>query len=440
MKRHALGTLAGLALLLAWPGYALEKIIIDQGYDDQTRIAIVPFTGGVAGDDDIADIIAFDLARSGQFDPLEPENMLSMPSHPEDVLFRDWRTLKIEYVVIGRLWRDGEGGLTAAWHLYDVFNERELIAGNLTAPPAKLRDVAHRIADEVYERITGVPGAFSTRIVYVLATDAGTAQARYRLKLADSDGARARTLFNSDQPLLSASWSPDARRVAYVSFESGRQAIIVQNLVTGARERVAEYRGLNGAPVFSPDGERLALVLSRDGNPEIYVMNLAGDRSLRRITRYPGAIDTEPSWSPDGESLIFTSDRGGRPQIYRIELANSMIERLTFQGDYNARARLLPEGRHLIYVHRRRGTYHIAWQDLERDDVRVLTETSLDESPSIAPNGMMLIYATQNAGRGILAVVSIDGRVKYWLPSDEGDVREPAWSPYIDALSPSSGL
>jgi len=440
LKRRTLGALAGLAVLLASPVCALEKIIIDQGYDDQTRIAIVPFTGGVAGDDDIADIIAFDLARSGQFDPLEPENMLSMPSHPEDVLFRDWRTLKMEYVVIGRLWRNDQGDLTAAWHLYDVFNERELIAGNLTAPPAKLRDVAHRIADEVYERITGVPGAFSTRIVYVLATDAGTAQARYRLKLADSDGARARTLFNSDQPLLSASWSPDARRVAYVSFESGRPAIIVQDVVTGARERVAEYRGLNGAPVFSPDGQRLALVLSRDGNPEIYVMDLAGDRSLRRITRYPGAIDTEPSWSPDGESLIFTSDRGGRPQIYRIELANSMIERLTFQGDYNARARLLPEGRHLIYVHRRRGTYHIAWQDLERDDVRVLTETSLDESPSIAPNGMMLIYATQNAGRGILAVVSIDGRVKYWLPSDEGDVREPAWSPYIDALSPSSGL
>ncbi len=430
--------LTALAALLAWPAHALEKIIIDQGYDNQTRIAVVPFDGGLVGDDDIADIISFDLARSGQFDALPAENMLSLPAHPEDVLFRDWRVLGIEYVVIGRLWRDVQGELAVAWHLFDVFNERELMAGNLAAPPAKARDIAHRIADDVYERITGVPGAFSTRIIYVLATDAGTAQARYLLKIADSDGARARTLFNSDQPLLSASWSPDARRVAYVSFESGRQAIVIQDLASGARQRVAEYRGLNGAPVFSPDGQRLALVLSRDGNPEIYVMDLTGDRALRRVTRYPGAIDTEPSWSADGRSLIFTSDRGGRPQIYRIELANSMIERLTFQGDYNARARLLPDGQHLIYVHRRRGTYHIAWQDLERNDVRVLTETSLDESPSIAPNGMMLIYATQNAGRGILAAVSIDGRVKYKLPSDEGDVREPAWSPYIDALSPDS--
>lgn len=436
---HRLGALAAMAALLAWPGQALEKIIIDQGYDDPTRIAVVPFEGGVIGDDDIADIIAFDLARSGQFDALPAENMLSLPTHPEDVLFRDWRVLGIEYVVIGRAWRDAAGELATAWHLFDVFNERELMAEHLAAPPAKLRDIAHRIADDIYERITGVPGAFSTRIVYVLATDAGTARARYLLKVADSDGARARTLFDSDEPILSASWAPDARRVAYVSFETGRQAIVIQDIVTGARERVAEHRGLNGAPVFSPDGQRLALVLSRDGNPEIYVMELTGERALRRVTRYPGAIDTEPSWSPDGESLIFTSDRGGRPQIYRVELKNSMIERLTFQGDYNARARLLPDGRHLIYVHRRRGTYHIAWQDLERDDVRVLTETSLDESPSIAPNGMMLIYATQNAGRGILAAVSIDGRVKYWLPSDEGDVREPAWSPYIDALSPSSG-
>lgn len=431
--------LATTASLLAFSATALEKIIIDRGYDEQTRIAIAPFDTAAGADAGIAGIVSFDLARSGQFDALPPEQMLSMPSHPEDVVFRDWRIQGVEYIVIGRQWRTAAGELAVAWHLFDVFNERELMAESLQAPPERLRDVAHRIADDIYERITGVPGAFSTRIIYVLATDAGTARARYLLKIADSDGVRARTLFNSAQPILSASWSPDAQRVAYVSFESGRQAVVIQNLATGERERVAEYKGLNGAPVFSPDGKRLALVLSRDGNPEIYVMALEGNRALRRVTRYPGAIDTEPSWTPDGAGLIFTSDRGGRPQIYRMELANSMIERLTFQGDYNARARLLPDGRHLIYVHRRAGTYHIAWQDLERDDVRVLTETSLDESPSIAPNGMMLIYATQDAGRGILAVVSIDGRVKYRLPSDEGDVREPAWSPYIDALSPSSG-
>jgi TolB protein len=226
--------------------------------------------------------------------------------------------------------------------------------------------------------------------------------------------------------------------VAYVSFESNRPAIVIQDIETGSRTRVAEYRGLNSAPVFSPDGNRLALVLSRDGNAEIYVKDLLTG-ALRRITRYPSAIDTEPSWTPDGTGLIFTSDRGGRPQIYRMDLTNSMVERLTFEGDYNARARLLPDGENLIYVHRRGRTYHIAWQNLVRDDgVRVLTTTSLDESPSIAPNGTMLIYATQVGGRGILAVVSIDGRVKYRLPAAEGDVREPAWSPYLDAFSPGT--
>ena len=427
------------ALTLASPALgAGEKIIIDQGYDNQTRIAVVPFESTGPDDAGIAPIVSFDLARSGQFDPLPTENMLSLPTRPEQVFFRDWRVLGIEYVVIGRVWEVGNGQLATVYHLLDVFNERELLTGRLAAPADKRRDIAHRISDDVFEQITGIPGAFSTRIIYVLALDAGTSYARYRLELADSDGERARTLFDSTEPLLSASWSPDARRVAYVSFESGRQAIVIQDIASGARSRVAEYKGLNGAPVFSPDGNRLALVLSRDGNPEIYIKDLVSG-ALRRITRYPSAIDTEPSWTPDGNGLIFTSDRGGHPQIYQMDLTNSMVERLTFQGDYNARARLLPDGTHLIYVHRRNGTYHIAWQDLERDDVRVLTETSLDESPSIAPNGTMLIYATQDRGRGILAVVSIDGRVRYRLPSAEGDVREPAWSPYIDALSPSNG-
>ena len=233
---------------------------------------------------------------------------------------------------------------------------------------------------------------------------------------------------------MSVSWAPDGRSVAYVSFETGRPAIVIQNVVTGARKLLPQYPGINSAPAFSPDGRRLAMVLSRDGNPEIYVTNLA-DNTLRRVTRHH-AIDTEPSWTADGRSLIFTSDRGGKPQIYQLRLATNQLERLTWLGDYNARARLLPDGKHLVYVHRRKsgGFFHIAWQDLERDDVRVLTQTSLDESPSLAPNGTMLIYATQDRGRGILAVVSIDGRVKYRLPSSSGDVREPAWSPFIDSL------
>ncbi len=426
------------ASLIAARVFALETIIINQGYDNPTKIAVVPFETLDSTDAGIADVVSFDLARSGQFDPLPRENMLSFPARIEDVFFRDWRILGIEYVVVGRLRSQPNGDFSVAYHLLDVFNERELTTRRIDAQPPQLRDVAHSIADDVYEHITGIPGAFSTKILYVLAKNAGTSYATYELKLADSDGARARTLFESDEPLLSSSWAPDGRRVAYVSFEGRRPAIIIQDIVTGARSRVAEYRGLNSAPVFSPDGNRLALVLSRDGNAEIYVKDLLTDE-LRRITRYPSAIDTEPSWTADGTGLIFTSDRGGRPQIYRIDLTNSMVERLTFEGDYNARARLLPDGKNLVYVHRRKGTYHIAWQNLERDEgIRVLTATPLDESPSIAPNGTMLIYATQVGGRGILAVVSIDGRVKYRLPSAEGDVREPAWSPYMDAFSPGT--
>lgn len=426
------------ASVITSPASALDTIIIDQGYDDPTRIAVVPFDTLDSTDAGIAEIVSFDLARSGQFDPLPRENMLSYPARAEDVFFRDWRILGIEYVVIGRLRKQPNGDLSVAYHLLDVFNERELTTRRIAARASELRDIAHSISDDVYEHITGIRGAFSTKLLYVLAKNAGTSYATYELKLADSDGARARTLFESTEPLLSSSWAPDGKRVAYVSFETGRPAIMIQDVATGSRSPVAEYRGLNSAPVFSPDGNRLALVLSRDGNAEIYVKDLVSGE-LRRITRYPSAIDTEPTWTRDGTGLIFTSDRGGRPQIYRMDLTNSMVERLTFEGDYNARPRLLPDGENLVYVHRRGSTYHIAWQNLVRDDgVRVLTATPLDESPSIAPNGRMLIYATQVGGRGILAVVSIDGRVKYRLPSAEGDVREPAWSPYMDTFSPGT--
>ncbi len=413
---------------------SLDTIIIDAGYDKQTKIAVVPFSQGpeLAHLAPLSDIIDYDLARSGQFAPSDDENMLSYPTTRKEVFFRDWRILGVEYLVIGRTSLDLLGNLKVDYHLFDVFNEREMIVDAVNTNVERWRDAAHHISDAVYEAVTGIPGAFSTRILYVLAQNAGSPDATYRLEMADVDGERARTLFESDEPLMSASWAPDGQRVAYVSFETGRPAIVLQDVRSGARELLTQFSGINGSPVFSPDGERLAMVLSRDGNPEIYVMNLA-DRSLRRLTRNH-TIDTEPSWSEDGQSVLYTSDRGGKPQIYRQELSTNFVERLTFQGSYNTRARLLPGGQHLVFVHRRNGVDHIAWQDLERDDLRVLTRTSLDESPSLAPNGTMLIYATQDQGRGILAVVSIDGRVKYRLPSSTGDVREPAWSPFINTL------
>ena len=433
----------GVALALATaPARGLE-IVINQGWDSPTRIAVVPFGGpplrdrpGPVATIEIADVVSFDLIRSGQFDALQSGDMLSLPSTPEEVLFRDWRILEMDYVAIGRAWEAEAGQVSILYYLYDVAAEREILRGQWTVPQAQIRDVAHRISDEIYEAVTGIRGAFSTKILYVLVENAGTPAAIYSLTMADADGARDRVLYRSMEPILSPSWAPGLDRVAYVSFEKGRSTVVVQNVHNSdQRSHVSEYRGINGAPVFSPDGEQLAMSLSRDGNSEIYIKNLAtGD--LRRITRSPAAIDTEPVWSPDGGSLIFTSDRGGRPQIYRKDLATALEERLTFEGSYNARARLLPDGRHLVYVHRAEGlsTFHIAWQDLERGTVRVLTETALDESPSLAPNGTMMMYATREQGQGILAVVSIDGRVKYILPSARGDVREPAWSPYVDVL------
>ena len=434
MRSLAIGLLGLAASSVTIAAESLDTIIIDTGYDKQTRIAIVPFRQGpeFSSHQQMADIVGFDLARSGQFAPMQMENMLSIPTTPEQVFFRDWRILGVEYLVIGRTRVDIDGGLEVAYELFDVFNERQMVDDIKTALRNQWRDVAHRISDEVFEAITGIKGAFSTRILYVLAKNVGSPNARFSLEVADVDGERTKTLFSSDEPIMSASWSPDARGVAYVSFEGGRPAIVLQDVASGERERLAPFRGINSSPIYSPDGQQLAMVLSRDGNPEIYVMDMAS-RRLRRITRHH-AIDTEPSWTHDGKTLIFTSDRGGRPQIYQIDLATNRIERLTFEGDYNARARLLPDGKHLVFVHRRQGVFHIAWQDLERDDLRVLTSTSLDESPSLAPNGTMLIYATQDRGRGILAVVSMDGRVKYRLPSSSGDVREPAWSPYIDVF------
>ena len=435
---------AALAALLTCcaPCAGALEIVVTQGWDSPTKIAVVPFGGSSLPGVDLAAVVSADLLRSGQFAALPSDDMLSLPTSRDEVFFRDWRLLGMDYLVVGRVWatagdeRDiaARTPLALVYHLFDVAAERALATARFAFNPSLARDAAHRISDAVYEAVTGVPGAFSTKILYVLQQAPGTRQTTYRLMLADADGHREREVFRSADAILSPAWSPDAERVAYVSFETGRSTIVVQKLTTAERQRVAEYPGINGAPTFSPDGTRLAMSLSRDGNPEIYVKDLVTGE-LRRVTRRPNAIDTEPVWSPDGESLIFTSDRGGKAQIYRKDLKTSFVERLTFEGDYNARARMLPDGRHLVYVHRREGLYRIAWQDLEGDTLRVLTaleqETALDESPTLAPNGMMMIYATRNAGRGVLAAVSIDGRAKYFLPSQAGDVREPAWSPFL---------
>nr|WP_221197277.1 Tol-Pal system beta propeller repeat protein TolB [Simiduia aestuariiviva] len=406
-------------------------IEITQGVDNPTIIGIVPFGwSGTRGlPEDIPEIVRADLTLSGQFRSVPVKDMLAFPRAEAEVIYRDWRILGTEFLVTGDI-QEVAGRFTVTFELFDILGQRKVFRKTVAGSESQLRDLAHFISDEVYEKITGIRGAFSTQVLYVEAFQQSLPTDRFRLMLADADGARPRLLLESKHPLMSPTWSADGKRVAYVSFETGRAAIFVQELATARREQVTNFKGLNGAPAFSPDGERLALVLSKDGNPELYTLHL-GTRQLSRVTQH-FAIDTEPSWTPDGKALVFTSNRGGKPQIYKVTLATGIVERLTFAGDYNARARVSPDGKSLVMVHRSNGVFHIATQDIQSGDLRVLTETYLDESPSIAPNGAMLMYATRFQGKGILAAVSLDAGVKFRLPSKQGDVREPAWSPFFD--------
>ena len=410
------------------PVLADLQIEVTKGVDNAVRVAVVPFDWRGAGTlpESISDIIEADLVLSGRFDSLPTSQMLSLPHETSEIFNRDWRLLNVEYLLIGHVSPVGDR-YRLTYTLYNVFKQSVELRQTIEGSVSELRDMAHYASDSVFKILTGIDGAFSTQIMYVTALGPINNR-RFRLNIADADGHRVETMLESREPILSASWSRDGRYIAYVSFEVDRRpAIFLRDVVNGTRQQLTNFPGLNGAPAFSPDGKQLAMVLSKDGNPDIYVLTIA-DRRLRRVTRHYG-IDTEPSWSPDGKGIIFTSNRGGQPQIYQIQLDDLSIERLTFEGDYNAKASVLPDGSGIVMVHRRNGIFHIAMLDLARGRLRVLTETSLDESPSIAPNGSMLIYATQVGGEGILAAVSIDGGVKFNLPSSEGDVREPAWSP-----------
>jgi TolB protein len=360
---------------------------------------------------------------------MKRENLLCTPRSKEQVFFRDWRISGSDYLVIGRLIPAPNGQITATVELYDVLKEKQVWSETVNGNSGNLRDVAHYIADQIFQQITGIKGAFSTRVVYVTAEMLGKNKYRYRLQMADSDGARPRTILESKEPILSPTWSKDGSKLAYVSFESTRPSIYVQHLATGQRQRIQSFKGLNGAPAWSPKGDKLALVLSKDGNPEVYVLTLATGQ-LDRMTRHYG-IDTEPTWSPDGESILFTSDRGGKPQIYSLHLPTRDLKRLTFEGKYNSRGRLTQDGRFLTMVHQDSSGFHIAVQDLKTGRLDILTSTGLDESPTIAPNGSIILYATKKGGRGVLAGVSLDGRVRFTMPNTRGDVREPAWSPYL---------
>ena len=424
--------LLGLAMLVG-SVQAADPLVISTGTDRATPIAVVPFgwQGGTVLPEDMAEIVGNDLRNSGVFEPIPRQNMISLPSQASEIIYRDWKALGAQYVLVGSVVPSG-GRLQVQFALFNVATEQQVLTGSVGGTPDQLRDMAHHIADLSFEKLTGVKGAFSTRMLYVTAERFSVNNTRYTLQRSDYDGARAVTLLQSREPILSPSFAPDGRRIAYVSFEQKRPRIFVQHIDTGRREQITNFDGLNGAPAWSPDGGRLAFVLSRDGNPEIYVMDM-GSRQIRRVTNQ-GAIDTEPFWGKDGNTLYFTSDRSGKPQIYKTNINSGAVERVTFVGNYNANPKLSADEKTLVMIHRQDGftVFKVAAQDLQRGNLRILSDTSLDESPTVAPNGTMLIYATRQQGRGVLMLASTNGRVRLPLPTAQGEVREPSWSPYLN--------
>ncbi len=431
--------LALIFLLFSSNALAELNIQITQGVDNPIQIAVVPFAWEGTGvlSEDIAQVVANDLQQVGEFLPLSRANMLSVPKQESEVYFRDWRILNQDYLLVGKINRSpGSQLVQVQYEFFDVRRELKLSGEILTGSVTQLRDIAHEISNVVYEQVAGIPGAFTTEIIYVVAEFISPELTNFRLEKSDYDGYRAQVLLETREPIMSPSWSPDGTEVAYVSFETDLPRIYIQTIATGQRRQITNFPNINSSPVWSPDGTKLAMVLSKDGSPDIYVKDLITNEPPVRITNHP-AIETEPSWSPDGRSIVFMSDRTGQPQIYQIELgANSYgVERLTYDCFYCAKGKFLPDGVNLVHVRRetrQSRTYSIAILNIETLRVLTLTNTSLDESPSLAPNGSMIIYATKYNGRGVLDAVSIDGRVKFRLPSSQGDVREPSWSPFFN--------
>ncbi len=432
--QHAMSRALFLFLLVIANLAGAQTLSIDiaNGNPSARPIAVVPFAyegGGLPLDTDLAEVISGDLNRSGQFKALGRSDIIEYPLRGSDVKYPTWRLLKQDHLVIGRVLDVDQGVLRIEFELHDIATGQRLLGLALSSRRGDLRGAGHQIADFVYEKITGVRGAFWTRMAYVTSTGVGR-NTQYALMVADSDGFNPQVVVRSQEPLMSPAWSPDSKKLAYVSFERGSSTVYVQELTTGNRQVLASFRGINGAPAFSPDGSRLAMTLSQSGNPEVYVMNLA-DRSLTQVTRHY-AIDTEPVWTADGSRILFTSDRAGKPQIYSVAASGGEATRISFQGEYNARATLYAGDQKIAMAQGSGNVYRIALLDRSRGgaEVTLLSPGNLDESPSFAPNGSMLLYAAREGQRGVLYAVSADGRVRQRLVLADGDVREPAWSPF----------
>ena len=418
-------TLVAAFLFIAAPARAQLTIEIIGGGANQIPVAVLPFAGEAALPQSITEIVEQDLTRSGRFRTLFVGGISPLPTEVSQVSFADWKSRLADALVIGQAHRLPDGRFEVRFRLLDVPKQVQIggIAYTLTASQVRL--TAHKVADFIYEKLTGERGVFSTRIAYVVKQ--GT---RYELRVADADGQNAQSILSSPEPIMSPAWSPDGTRMAYVSFQNKKPILFVQNLSASKQPApVANYRGSNSAPAWSPDGKQLAAVLTRDGTSQIYLMNADGG-NLRRLTT-SAAIDTEPFFTPDGQSIYFTSDRGGSPQIYRMAASGGEPARITFDGDYNVSPRVSPDGKTLAYISRISGRFQLVSMDIESKQLQVLTDGLRDESPTFAPNGRIILYASDVDNRGVLAAVSSDGRFKQRLGIQAADIREPSWGPFL---------
>ena len=426
MKKIIIGL---LCLSFTSAAQAVLKIDITEGFEGALPIAVVPFQwhgSKEIANGDVSAIIVSDLARSGKFSPVAEKDLIARPQKLADVHYKTWRIAGMDHIVIGSVTLQKNGTYQVEFRLIDILKAKQVLGYSFTATKDTIRTIAHQISDYVFTHITGMPGAFSTRIAYV-TVKRGKKGSSSRLQVSDTDGYNPQTLLTSDEPIMSPSWSPNGAELAYVSFENGQAEIFTHNIKTGLRKSRSKYQGLNGSPAWSPDGKKLAITLSKDGNPDIYIVNLK-DNKLKRVTNH-WAIDTEAVWLPDGKTIVYTSGRSGKPQLYRQSIASkSRPERLTYEGAYNASASVSEDGKHIAFVHGEGNIYRIAVLELKTKSSRILTDGPLDESPEYAPNNSMILYASQERRKAVLAGVSVDGRQKQRLEFTDGEVREPSWS------------
>jgi len=424
MKKYILSI-----LLIAQPIFSELVLEITKGSDNPYSLALLNFDGSETKIYQVSKIVKNDLNRTGEFRILDNKQLLSIPTNEDNLNYSDFKLLGIDYIVMGSLEEEDISNISAVYKIFSVQKESQLRTSTVYGVPNKLKQLAHYISDGIYEEITGLKGVASTRLLYVTEEFAGGIS-QFKLNVADADGSNEQILLRSNEPIISPSWSPDSKQVAYVSFETGMAKVFIQNIATGKREIVLENKFQISSPSWSPNGKFMSLTLYQDGNAEIYILNLK-NKNLTRLTNHY-SIDTESSWSPNGSKIMFTSGRSGSPQLYEINLKkfNAKPQRITFEGNYNAKGSYLPNGEGVVFVHRKNSNFQIALKYFNENFVRPLTNSQLDESPSISANGNVIIYAISENETGLLAGVTLSG-ARFRLPMKKGEVREPSWSGFL---------